>query len=237
MRGRLRDGYGLVSAQALPIRSSTIADIAGACQLWAVKHANFLAMPASKTTKRVTALIFLGLCVEPLFHRGALIDHVRLAWRVIGVSTGIILSMIMAILIIGAGVPDRRIRETLAVLGAMVLGGVIGSHYVRAATELVAFTWRDARYSRMEAQVFGISRGKWGHYYADVLPEEGARQLHVSISSRLFERLEPRREPDEECLRLYVQTGRNGVRRTTLPNYFDQPLDSNRLGPCARQPS
>jgi hypothetical protein len=181
-------------------------------------------------------IIFVGAWIEPVFHRGTLIDPIPVGWKL----TGIVLGILPVCLLVGfspspASGPSAR-KYCVTVLGLFVLGIIGASYYTRVAYEFAAFQSYPARHIALTAQVRSASCGRGG-CFAYIEAYEGARNLQVRVDDQLLDRLQPLRAPGRDCLKLDVEIGRRGVRRTSLPATFDTRLGIDRWVQCPDYPA
>jgi hypothetical protein len=120
-------------------------------------------------------------------------------------------------------------REALGLLMIPFMTMLLFSYVARRIVEIASFTGANADLVRMDAAVISKSKSrKWGTMHAEILPYIGARTLTANVNEEVFENLAPGRD----CIMLNVETGRRGVRRTELPNIFDEPLGIGSVVPC-----
>jgi uncharacterized membrane protein len=187
--------------------------------------------PSSSARKRTSWAVLLGLAVlvAPIqLHRGALLDPIPLPYTVLAAILGALLGLALALRVYPALVATQRIRGHVAVLALPVLGLLLATAYARLAVEMIAFAQSPVRQEVVAARVLDTGNLRLGGHEVSIRP--GGRKLQVRISTALYDRLARSAAP--LCLRLDVQTGRGGVRRTMLPALLDAPWGTDRLTPC-----
>jgi hypothetical protein len=124
----------------------------------------------------------------------------------------------------------------MAHIGAPIFALFMGTFLARTIVEAAAFARLSPVSIPAEAVVTGKSSGKWGQYSATVSFGSATRDVHVEITTDLYDRLEPYRAPGRDCLELSMETGRWGIRRTMLPRrFFDRPIGADHLVQCSQE--
>lgn len=108
-----------------------------------------------------------------------------------------------------------------------VLSAVLATFYLRAAVEMAAFAEASTHIETVQAEVVGKTKRS-----VEARTHRDARTLWIRADADLRAQLDPRRTPGRDCLIIGVETGRWGVRRTRLPNAFDDGFGIDRLVPC-----
>jgi hypothetical protein len=125
------------------------------------------------------------------------------------------------------------VRRVMAHISAPIFAFFIGTFLARTAAEAAAFAGLSPIDTPSEAIVVGKSSGKWGQYNATVSFGPTTRDVHVEITTDLYDRLEPYRAPGRDCLELSTQKGRWSMRRTMLPRrFFDDPIGADHYVQC-----
>ena len=181
---------------------------------------------------RISVLVSLAAIIPVLFHRGTLIDPISLRWSlmggVIGGLAGLGLGLLMEM-----NLKTVSLRQGIGLAMLVPFGAALGTYYARYFVELEAFLSYQPRTVELNAVVVGFGHsGRSSRVFADILPEAGARELQARVSDEIYSRLDAYRHPGRDCIKLFVEIGRGGTKRTELPNVFDAPLGLDRLVRC-----
>ncbi|WP_447727080.1 hypothetical protein [Sphingomonas koreensis] len=173
-------------------------------------------------------LLCLVLFLPILLLRGALIDPLP-SWATITAATaGGAAGLYLLILLNPWLKKQRDWRSYAGIVMTPVLSAMLATFYLRTAVEVAAFTGATTRTETIDAEVTEIGKRR----SADVRAAPNARTLSINIDSDLSAELDPRRAPGRDCLKITVETGRWGIRRTQTPALFDKRFGIDRLVPC-----
>jgi hypothetical protein len=160
--------------------------------------------------------------------RGALVDPLP-SWATIAAATaGGAAGFYLLILLDPWLKKQRDWRTYAAIVTTPVMSAMLATFYLRTAVEVAAFTGATTRVETINAEVTDIGTRRRAH----VRTAPNARTLSINIDSDLRAELDPRRAPGRDCLRITVETGRWGIRRTQTPAVFDKRFGIDRLVPC-----
>lgn len=108
---------------------------------------------------------------------------------------------------------------------------IIFARLGRLAFEAIAFSGVPPSGVTIAAPIIDMSSRKLGTH-ASIKIDPSSREIRVSVTQDLYERMDAYRFPGRDCLTLIVQTGRFGIRRAVVPAPFDQGIGVEKLRPC-----
>jgi hypothetical protein len=181
------------------------------------------------------SLSFLALILaEYGLRRHALIDPIPPALLagsiLVGAGIGTCAGVLMARL---PSPPGDDFRMGIAIFFFPFLFAFGTAYQAYLAAELAHFYAYPVTRYEDNAKVIGMDRSRYGNRFAYVSLGPSLLDTQVRIDDAVYTKLDPWRAPGRDCLRVEVETGRNGVRRMVLPSAFDDPFGLGRLVPCA----
>lgn len=111
--------------------------------------------------------------------------------------------------------------------------------------EYAHFAAADTTTKAVTVEVTDLNRPNYFGHTANFILDGRSRSVRADITRDLYYRLDPNRHPGRDCLRVTVETGRNGVERYLLParvldpglgaeSWVDCSNPSNRVLPPSR---
>lgn len=174
-------------------------------------------------------LLCLALLLPILLLRGTLIDPLP-SWATIAAATAGGAAGFYLLILLDPWLKKQRNWRTYAgMVVTPVLSAMLATFYLRTAVEMAAFTGAEMRVETIDAEVTDIGKRRWAYVRA----APNARTLKINIDSDLRAELDPHRAPGRDCLKITVETGRWGIRRTQTPAMFDKRFGIDRLVPCS----
>jgi hypothetical protein len=160
--------------------------------------------------------------------RGELIDALP-SWATIAAAAAGGAACIYLLILLDPWLKKQRDwQEYVGIAMMPVLSAMLATFYLRTTVETVAFTGAETQIETVEAEVTGQGR-RWVYVRTD----HDARTLRIRADSDLRAQLDPLRAPGRDCLRIRVETGRWGIRRTLIPALFDRAFGTDHLVPCS----
>jgi hypothetical protein len=182
--------------------------------------------------RAIVVSVLLVLLAIACLQRRHLLNHIDPYLTFAGGIAGLLLGLCCALLLRNVPTQQSEFRRAVGYLTIVALGIPIGTYLARELVETVAFFAVSPHATVIEAPVLRKRRGRyWGHTATFVENDEG-REVDVNVTSELYERLQPYSAPARDCLVIRVETGRYGLRRSSLPNFFDAPFGVEHFRRC-----
>lgn len=122
-------------------------------------------------------------------------------------------------------------RNYIGELSLLVTALILATYLGRQLYQIIGFAGVEPLEVQTTGSIVGMSAGKSG-LRAIVKISPDSREIWVSVTSDLFDRLDAVRYPGRDCLKMTVQTGRFGIRRAVAPRHFGRPIDLDQLESC-----
>lgn len=180
------------------------------------------------------ALVLVGvtlLFLESEWHGNALVKRPPQALWLVALAIGGILGIGLSLFLARRVKEKLTFRNYLGLFAVPFICAAMSSYYLRRAVEAYAFVGVSPAERIVLVPVIRSSTRR--HVRVTVQPDSLSREVDVSTSYELADRMQLYHKPGRDCLRLKMQTGRSGIARWVLPGAFEKAVDVFALTSCA----
>lgn len=192
--------------------------------------------PTLRQNRRVGVLILVSaavLLITRATHGNELVDDLPYPFLAIAWTLGLAIGLLF-VFRARAHFAAQVWRGYIAFIAAPVFS-VLGASYVaRLAYEAIGFVGKSPTEIRRFVPIVNMSSGKGGTN-AVVKIDPTSREIWVRVTSATYDRMDAFRHPYRDCLDLVIQTGRYGIRRMVLPNWFEDAVNFDHFSACPSQ--
>jgi hypothetical protein len=192
---------------------------------------------AQKKQAAILVAILVLLFANLFLQRATLVDQLSLGVTLLSGLGGLALGLWMSVRLSKMPSTQSETRRIIGLAGIPIFSIFIGTYFARTAAAELAFVGYSPAIQVVEATVIDFRTGrKWPGHYASFKIDNDSREIEAKVSSGVYANLDPWRSPGRDCLLIEVQRGRGSLRRTILPNAFDEALGIDRYRRCSSTP-